>query len=155
MGWERKRGKIEEFNEFLHGGATDAFPLTEGDIEALRTARFVVTLDADTIAPPGTIHRLIGTLAHPLNRVEFDPAGERVISGYTFIQPRIEISPEAGSASLFTRLFTGDTAIDIYSRRSRTFIRTFSAKGSSPARAPMTRPPSASACAAGRRKTPC
>ncbi|MFC2968231.1 GH36-type glycosyl hydrolase domain-containing protein [Acidimangrovimonas pyrenivorans] len=116
MGWERKRGKLEEFNAFLHGGAADAFPLTAGDTEALRAARFVVTLDADTIAPPGTVHRLIGALAHPLNRVGFDPSGERVISGYTFIQPRIEISPEAGSASLFARLYTGDTAIDIYSR---------------------------------------
>ena len=116
MGWERKRGKLEEFNEFLHGDAVPAFPLTEGDTGVLRAARYVVTLDADTIAPPGTIHRLIGTLAHPLNQVEFDPAGERVIAGYTFIQPRIEISPEAGSASLFARLYTGDTAIDIYSR---------------------------------------
>ncbi|WGT51329.1 GH36-type glycosyl hydrolase domain-containing protein [Thioclava nitratireducens] len=116
MGWERKRGKLEEFNAFLHGDAVSAFALTEGNTGALGVVRFVVTLDADTIAPPGTIHRLIGTLAHPLNRVEFDPTGERVISGYTFIQPRIEISPEAGSASLFARLYTGDTAIDIYSR---------------------------------------
>ena len=116
MGWERKRGKLEEFNEFLHGGASEAFPVTEGDADALRAARFVVTLDADTIAPPGSVNRLIGALAHPLNRVEFDPAGERVLSGYTFIQPRIEISPDAGSASLFARLYTGDTAIDIYSR---------------------------------------
>ncbi|KFE36185.1 cyclic beta-1,2-glucan synthetase [Thioclava atlantica] len=116
MGWERKRGKIEEFNEFLHGGAEEAFPLREGDVAGLRAARFVVTLDADTMAPPGSVARLIGTLAHPLNRAEFDKRGERVVAGYSFIQPRIEISPEAGGASLFTRLYTGDTAIDIYSR---------------------------------------
>lgn len=116
MGWERKRGKIEAFNEFLHDEAEDAFPLTEGDAEGLRAARFVVTLDADTIAPPGAVHSLLGALAHPLNRVEFAGEGERVVAGYTFIQPRIEISPEAGAVSPFTRLYTGDTAIDIYSR---------------------------------------
>ncbi len=116
MGWERKRGKIEAFNDFLLGGAEDAFPLSEGDVAGLRAARFIVTLDADSIAPPGAVCRLIGTLAHPLNRAEFDGAGERVVSGYTFIQPRIEISPEAGALSPFTRLYTGDTAIDIYSR---------------------------------------
>ncbi|HSG35586.1 MAG TPA: cellobiose phosphorylase, partial [Sphingomonadaceae bacterium] len=116
MGWERKRGKIEAFNEFLHDGAGDAFPLTEGDVEGLRAARFIVTLDADTIAPPGAVYSLLGALAHPLNRAEFDGEGERVIAGYTFVQPRIEISPEAGAVSPFTRLYTGDTAIDIYSR---------------------------------------
>ncbi|WP_232404310.1 GH36-type glycosyl hydrolase domain-containing protein [Pseudophaeobacter flagellatus] len=116
MGWERKRGKIEAFNDVLHDGVTDAFPLTEGDVEGLRAARYIVTLDADTIAPPGAVHSLLGALAHPLNRAEFDEDGERVIAGYTFIQPRIEISPEAGAVSPFTRLYTGDTAIDIYSR---------------------------------------
>ena len=116
MGWERKRGKIEMFNDFLHDGAGDAFPLTEGDVAGLRSATFVVTLDADTIAPPGAVHSLLGTLAHPLNRAEFDEDGGRVIAGYTFIQPRIEISPEAGAVSPFTRFYTGDTAIDIYSR---------------------------------------
>ena len=116
MGWERKRGKIEAFNDFLHEEAADAFPLTEGDVAGLRAAKFIVTLDADTIAPPGAVHSLLGALAHPLNRAEFDGEGERVIAGYTFIQPRIEISPEAGAISPFTRLYTGDTAIDIYSR---------------------------------------
>ena len=116
MGWERKRGKIEAFNDFLHDEAVDAFPVTEGDVEGLRAARFIVTLDADTIAPPGAVQRLLGALAHPLNRAEFDGDGERVVEGYTFIQPRIEISPEAGAVSPFTRLYTGDTAIDIYSR---------------------------------------
>lgn len=116
MGWERKRGKIEEFNDFLHGGAKEAFPVVEGDVDGLRGTRYVVTLDADTVAPPGAVLRLLGALAHPLNRAEFDQTGGRVVAGYTFIQPRIEVSPDAGVQSLFTRLYTGDTAIDIYSR---------------------------------------
>ncbi|MDP2619785.1 MAG: glucoamylase family protein [Hyphomicrobiales bacterium] len=116
MGWERKRGKLEELTGLILGHLPDAFALREGDVDALRRARFVVTLDADTKAQPNGINRLLGTLAHPLNRVEFDPATARPRRGYTFIQPRVEISPDAGDRSLFTRLYTGDTAIDIYSR---------------------------------------
>ncbi|HSP25431.1 MAG TPA: glucoamylase family protein, partial [Saliniramus sp.] len=116
MAWERKRGKLEEFSAFILGHARDAFSLREGDVEGLCRARLVVTFDADTKAQPNGINRLLGTLAHPLNRVEFDPATGRPRCGYTFIQPRVEISPDAGERSLFTRLYTGDTAIDIYSR---------------------------------------
>ncbi|HAW48823.1 MAG TPA: cellobiose phosphorylase, partial [Roseovarius sp.] len=116
MGWERKRGKLEELTGLILGHRPDAFSLREGDVDRLRRARFVVTLDADTTAPPNSINRLLGTLAHPLNRVEFDPATGRPRRGYTFIQPRVEILPNAGDRSLFTRLYTGDTAIDIYSR---------------------------------------
>jgi cyclic beta-1,2-glucan synthetase len=116
MAWERKRGKLEQFTAYILGHAPEAFVLTEGDVDALGGTRFVVTLDADTAAPPGGINRLIGALAHPLNRVEFDSVSGRPLHGYTFVQPRIEISPGDGSRSLFTRLYTGDTAIDIYSR---------------------------------------
>ncbi|MGZ5689696.1 MAG: glycosyltransferase family 2 protein, partial [Caldimonas sp.] len=116
MGWERKRGKLEEFTAFILGHMPEAFALREGDVDALCRARFVVTLDADTTASPGGINRLLGALAHPLNRVEFDPESGKPRWGYTFVQPRVEISPGAGGRSLFTRLYTGDTAIDIYSR---------------------------------------
>lgn len=116
MGWERKRGKLEEFNLFLADRAENAFPVQAGNIDALRNARYVVTLDAETVVPPGAVNRPLGALCHPLNRVEFDAAGELVLAGYTFIQPRIEISPRVGGASRFSRLYTGDTAIDIFSR---------------------------------------
>lgn len=116
MGWERKRGKLEELVDLILGHQSDAFVLREGDIDALCRARFVVTLDADTRSQANEVNRLVGTLAHPLNRVEFDPVTGRPTCGYTFIQPRVEISPDAESHSLFTRLYSGDTTIDIYSR---------------------------------------
>ena len=116
MGWERKRGKLEELVGLILGHRPDGFALRQGDIDALCRTRFVVTLDADTRAQPNDINRLVGTLAHPLNRVEFDLATGRPTCGYTFIQPRVEISPHAGGRSLFSRLYTSDTAIDIYSR---------------------------------------
>jgi len=116
MGWERKRGKLEELVSLILGHRPHAFALREGDIDALCRTRFVVTLDADTRAQPNDINRLVGTMAHPLNHVEFNSATGRPTRGYTFIQPRVEISPDAGDRSLFTRLYAGDTTIDIYSR---------------------------------------
>ena len=116
MAWERKRGKLEQFNRFALGEEVADFTLREGAVGALREVRFIVTLDADTRIQQGTVARLVGTLAHPLNTARFDPATGRVRSGYTVLQPRVEISPDSGNRSLFARLYTGDTAIDIYSR---------------------------------------
>ncbi|MDH3301508.1 MAG: cellobiose phosphorylase [Acidimicrobiia bacterium] len=116
MGWERKRGKLEEFNRLLQGDENTGFQVHEGDPRGFDRVRFVITLDADTVLGPGTAARLVGTLAHPLNRAEVDPESGRVKAGYTIVQPRVETSPESGATTLFTRLFCGDTAIDIYSR---------------------------------------
>lgn len=116
LAWERKRGKLEQFNRMLVEGDSSAFPLHVGDRPIPKGVRFVVTVDGDTILPPGSVSRLVGTLAHPLNRAQIDPATGAITSGYSIIQPRVEISPQSGSRTLFARLFTGDTSIDIYSR---------------------------------------
>ncbi|MBI5506490.1 MAG: cellobiose phosphorylase [Deltaproteobacteria bacterium] len=115
MGWERKRGKLEEWDRLLRGGQT-SYVRHEGDAAALAGIRFVITLDADTALPRGAAARLIGILAHPLNRPCFDPASGKVISGYTVVQPRVEIAPESVVRSRFARVYAGDTTIDIYSR---------------------------------------
>ncbi len=70
MGWERKRGKLQELNHLLRGGKGLSFltiPGSSKGLEGLMRTRFVITLDTDTILPRGAATRLIGTLAHPLN----------------------------------------------------------------------------------------
>jgi cyclic beta-1,2-glucan synthetase len=57
----------------------------------------------------------VGALAHPLNRPEIGADG-RVTAGYTVLQPRVEISPGSAERSVFSRFFSGDTGIDIYTR---------------------------------------
>lgn len=114
MGWERKRGKLEQFNNFVLGRENNDFPLCEGKVGDLLNIRFVITLDADTMIPPDSAASLIGTLAHPLNRANFDPKSGQVVSGYTILQPRINILPSGGSETPFSLLYAGDTAIDIY-----------------------------------------
>ncbi|MCK4451301.1 MAG: cellobiose phosphorylase, partial [Anaerolineae bacterium] len=74
------------------------------------------TLDADTSLPRDSARRLIATLAHPLNRAEFDPDSSAVVAGYTVLQPRVEIKPNSANWSLFTRVFTQDTEVDLYTR---------------------------------------
>jgi cyclic beta-1,2-glucan synthetase len=116
MGWERKRGKLDEFNQFLLGDRTSAFAMHDGSPSRLESVSLVLTLDADTGLPRGSLARLAGILAHPLNRAAFDDATGRVRAGYTVVQPRVEIDPHSGNRSRFTRWFAGDTSIDIYSR---------------------------------------
>ncbi|PUB12428.1 GH36-type glycosyl hydrolase domain-containing protein [Yoonia sediminilitoris] len=116
MARERKRGKLDDFNRFVLREGADAFDLTAGAIETLRGIPYAITLDADTQMPPGAAARLVGILAHPLNRAVVDPRSRRVVSGHAILQPRIEILPKLGKGTHFTHLYGGDTAIDIYSR---------------------------------------
>jgi cyclic beta-1,2-glucan synthetase len=112
MGWERKRGKLEQLNLFLLGADGAAFSVQEGEVSRLRGARFVVTLDADTMLPPGAVGRLIGTLAHPLNRPAAAPGAS---AGYGILQPRIDTFPPAGRSTPFLRLAAGEDGLDLYS----------------------------------------
>ena len=115
MGWERKRGKLHELNQVLRNIHCRTFPsLTEQMIAELQGVRFVITLDADTILPRGAACRLAGTLAHPLNHARFDPITGCISSGYTVLQPRMEIHPRSANRSWFTRIFSGDTGLDLY-----------------------------------------
>lgn len=116
MGWERKRGKLEEFNALVLTGDSDAFPVTTGDVERLVGTRYAIVLDADTELPPATASRLIGIMAHPLNRPRIDAETGQVTAGYSILQPRVEILPKPGQRTHFSYLYGGDTAIDIYSR---------------------------------------
>jgi cyclic beta-1,2-glucan glucanotransferase len=115
MGWERKRGKLEEFNRRLRGDEATSFKHHFGDPGGLEGIRFVITLDADTQLPHGAARRLIGLAAHPLNSALPDPRTGRIASGYTVAQPRVEAAPVDGATSPFSRIWCGDTALDIYS----------------------------------------
>ena len=90
MGWERKRGKLQELNAVLRGSTTTGI-LTSSRPAATppENVRYVVTLDADTRLPRGAVGRLVGTIAHPLNRPTFDARAGRVTQGYGGLQPRI------------------------------------------------------------------
>ncbi len=114
IGWERKRGKLHEFNQLLRGASDTSYDVQLGDLTRLAQIRYVITLDADTVLPRDGAQRLVGTLAHPLNRAQFAGQSSRVTAGYTVLQPRAEIKPTSTNRSRFTRVFAGDTGIDLY-----------------------------------------
>jgi cyclic beta-1,2-glucan synthetase len=114
IGWERKRGKLHELNRLLRG-ATDTTFVSTGPCDVPADVRYVVTLDADTKLPRDTVRRLIGKMAHPLNRPRFDADAGRVVEGYAVLQPRVTPSlPIGREGSLFQRVFSGMSGIDPY-----------------------------------------
>ena len=123
MGWERKRGKLADFNRLLLNLRADspaalretAYTTQVGDVSVLADVKYVITLDADTSLPQGSANRLIATLAHPLNHAEFAPDGRSVIAGYTVLQPRVAIKPTSANRSPFSRIFAMNAGFDLYS----------------------------------------
>ncbi|TVQ24488.1 MAG: glycosyl transferase [Spirochaetaceae bacterium] len=118
IGWERKRGKLEELNRLIDGTRPhDAGKLVYlGDPERLRAVRFIITLDSDTQLPSGTARRMVETLAHPLNRPRLDDEGRIAAGTYTIIQPRVSPSLPSTTGSTFSRLFSLAVGIDPYTR---------------------------------------
>ncbi|MHB1530555.1 GH36-type glycosyl hydrolase domain-containing protein [Acidithiobacillus sp.] len=116
MGYERKRGKLEQFNALLRGGAQTAFSDIVGDTSILASIKYVITLDTDTQLPRDTARTLIGNIAHPLNRPVYDADQGRIVEGYAILQPRASISLTSANRSRFTKLFAGESGIDPYTR---------------------------------------
>ncbi|MBA3960939.1 MAG: cyclic beta 1-2 glucan synthetase [Chthoniobacterales bacterium] len=116
MGYERKRGKLAEFNALLRGNGAQFFSEIVGDTSVLSKIKYVLTLDTDTQLPRESARQLAGTIAHPLNRPLFDPAREIVTEGYSLLQPRVDVSLPSANRSWFSRLHAGDAGIDPYTR---------------------------------------
>ncbi|HTE04553.1 MAG TPA: carbohydrate-binding protein, partial [Planctomycetota bacterium] len=114
MGWERKRGKLEEFNRLLRGATDTSFTLQVGELSVLPQVRYVLTLDTDTRLPRDAARELIGVIAHPLNRPRFDPRSGRVTEGYGILQPRVSVTMASAAGSLFARTWAGHTGVDPY-----------------------------------------
>ena len=126
MGWERKRGKLADFNHLLLSKGLTSYTTQVGDASIFRGSpdptgdtrpvfKYVITLDADTSLPQGSANRLIATLAHPLNHAEFGADGRSVVAGYTVLQPRVAIKPTSANRSLFSQIYSGNAGFDLYS----------------------------------------
>jgi len=116
MGYERKRGKLEELNVFLRGGAKDRFSAIVGNTDGLADIRYVITLDSDTQLLRDTAKQFVGTMAHLLNRARSDAGKGIVDQGYGILQPRITYSLPGSNASAYERLGSGEAGIDPYTR---------------------------------------
>ena len=131
LGWERKRGKLEQLVDALATGDASAF-VDLGAASALAPhTPYVVTLDADTQLPPGRLRELVGVAAHPHNHPVVDAAQRRVVAGYGILQPRLVTPlPAAGHATRFHRLFAGQAGVDPYSAATSEVYQDLFAEGS-------------------------
>ena len=75
MGWERKRGLINQFNDFLLGkevnfkvNTCENFNVDKTKKQRFIDVKYVITLDSDTTLTLDSAFRLIGTIDHILNR---------------------------------------------------------------------------------------
>ncbi|HEY3309097.1 MAG TPA: glucoamylase family protein [Desulfuromonadaceae bacterium] len=131
IGWERKRGKLEELNRLIDGTRLETAPpiVYVGDADHLADVRFIITLDSDTQLPHTTARRMVETLAHPLNQPRFDAAGN-IVAGYTIIQPRVSPTLPSTSVSIFSRLFSDAIGIDPYTQAVSDVYQDLSGEGS-------------------------
>lgn len=111
LGYERKRGMITEFVNYLEDGDSGTFIVNT--IKDIPKIKYIITLDSDTILPMDTAKKLIGTMEHPLNKPEI--RGKIVTKGYGLVQPKVGITMEDSTSSIFSKLFSGDGGIDAYS----------------------------------------
>ncbi|ART51648.1 carbohydrate-binding protein [Acidovorax carolinensis] len=131
IGWERKRGKLEQLVAELATGGAGAF-IDLGELSRLTPqTRYVLTLDSDTQLPPGRLRALVGVAEHPQNEPRLDAAGQRVVQGYGILQPRVLAPlPARATTSLWQWMFAGQQGLDPYSAMSSDVYQDFFAEGS-------------------------
>jgi len=115
LGWERKRGLITEFNQFLLGKTENTFKYNSLSNKELPNIKYIITLDSDTNLVLDTAKELIGAMAHILNTPVIDENRNVVIEGHALMQPRIGIDLDSSRKTLFTKIYAGLGGIDAYS----------------------------------------
>jgi cyclic beta-1,2-glucan synthetase len=114
MGYERKRGKLNDLNKLLLGRG-NWFDTIVGDMGRLLQIRFVITLDTDTQLPRDTAKKMIAGMAHPLNRPVLDPRSNMVTEGHALLRPQVAVSVDSTQRSWIARIFSGQPGFDPYS----------------------------------------
>ena len=113
--WERKRGKLLDFNKLLLG-TSDNFPVKAGNLAVLPLVKYVITLDSDTQLPRDAAHGWSEPSRTRCNRAVIDPTSNTVVEGYGILQPRVDISIQSANRSRLAAIFSADAGFDIYAR---------------------------------------
>jgi cyclic beta-1,2-glucan synthetase len=114
MGFERKRGKLNDLNKLLLGRG-NWFHTIVGDLSRLLEIRYVITLDTDTQLPRDTAAKMVGAMAHPLNQPILDPDTNTVTEGHALLRPQVAISVDSAHRSWIASIFSGQPGFDPYS----------------------------------------
>ena len=121
MGWERKRGILNQFNEYLLGKIKNPFRINtienyNQDINQNKIPKiaYIITLDADTDLTLNSGLELVGAMAHILNRPKLNSTKDLVIEGHGLIQPRVGVGLLESRSTLFTQIYAGEGGTDSY-----------------------------------------
>ena len=113
LGWERKRGAINQFNEYLLGNIQNPFLFNSFEADPPKI-KYIITLDSDTDLVLNSGLELVGAMAHILNKPETDENKNVVIKGHALMQPRVGIGLLEVRRSVFTKIFSGQGGTDSY-----------------------------------------
>ena len=118
LGWERKRGMLTQFIEYLLGKLENPFKANtienSSKKEKTKEIKYIITLDADTDLILNSAFELVGAMAHVLNEPIIDEEKNTVSNGYGIIQPRVGINLDISYKTLFTKIFAGSGGLDSY-----------------------------------------
>lgn len=111
---ERKRGGVETVLSLVEGKPVkDGFSCATLQPESLMGQyRYVITLDSDTLLPPGSALRMIGAMMHPLQKRQQLNGRMR---GISVLQPRMETAAHTVYTHL-SRLLGGQGGCDPYNQ---------------------------------------
>ena len=122
LGWERKRGLLFEFNEYLLNNKKPDFNInTLAEEKKIPKIKYIITLDSDTNLILNSGLELVGAMAHILNKPLLK--NNIVVEGHALIQPRVGIDIESSRKSLFTKIFAGSGGIDAYTNAISDFYQ--------------------------------
>ena len=116
MGWERKRGKLEELNRLLRGAKKTTLRAPRRRPDGLSRHSLRHHARQRHGAAEGLRDDLVGLLAHPLNRAVFDADGRASRGIRDRPAAHRDLSPRARAAP-FGRILAGDGARHLHARR--------------------------------------
>ena len=85
--------------------------------------KYVITIDSDTSLSLNQAEKLVGTIAHELNKPEINKITNTVVSGHALIQPRIGVGIKDERKTIFSRLFAGSGGTDLYANAISEFTK--------------------------------
>jgi len=129
IGWERKRGLLVNFNEYVKQkndklknnkyenvflvNTLDKNTKTETNIiHTMPQIKYIITLDSDTNLNLGSASKLIGAMSHILN-IPIIENGV-VSDGYGMMQPRVGMDLSLSKKTTFIELYSMQGGIDCY-----------------------------------------
>lgn len=131
MGYERKRGKLSALNSWLRQPGTQFSSVADREESALpERVKYVITLDSDTVLPRDTAHKLVATMAHPLNHPVYDPERQRVVKGYGILQPGLAEAIPRGGQGRYAAMCSSVPGNDAYSMMSSDIYQDLFGEGS-------------------------